>query len=194
MRSNASTAVVCLPLLGAAECDALLERLAGADWQEARVATPAGGATAVPELRRAAVVEVGDDPCLGRAVAFAEQVNRGLYEFDLRGLAGTDPPLAMRYREGDHFDWHIDNGTEAVGTRKLSFTVQLSDPDAYDGGDLELAMYAGAYGGAFAEQARQLRRRGAITLFPAFHLHRVSPVTRGERVALVGWLHGPRFR
>jgi len=39
-----------------------------------------------------------------------------------------------------------------------------------------------------------LRERGTLILFPAFRTHRVSPVTRGLRVAVVGWIHGPSFR
>ena len=197
MRSNPATAIVCLPLLDAAACDTLAGRLAAAAaWREGHVALPAQAAAVAHVIRSCAVADVVDDPALARALAFVTQVNHGLYGFDLTSVVATDPALAMRYRPGDHFDWHIDNGIEAVATRKLSFTVQLSDPSDYDGGDLEFAMYtaAGYAAASAATQAQAARQRGAIVIFPAFHLHRVSPVTRGERIALVGWVHGPRFR
>ncbi|HKA90639.1 MAG TPA: 2OG-Fe(II) oxygenase [Haliangiales bacterium] len=196
MRSNPATAIVCLPLLDAGECDAWLAHLQGCDWQDARVASPAYGSSVERVIRSTATTECRDPERMARIVDWIAELNRGLFRFDLDGPSPSDPLLAMRYREGDHFDWHIDNSIEAVATRKLSFTLQLTPPDEYDGGDLEFAMYAASYGGTapFAGYTRDVRRRGAITVFPAFHLHRVSPVTRGTRLALVGWLHGPRFR
>src|SRR5262249_61537521 len=124
------------------------------------------------------------------------ELNRGRFRFALDGPSPSAPLLAMRSREGDPFDWHIDNSIDAVATRKLSFTLQLTPPDEYDGGDLEFAMCAASYGGTapFAGYTRDVPRRGAITVFPALHLHRVCPLTRGSRLALVGLLHGPRFR
>jgi PKHD-type hydroxylase len=59
---------------------------------------------------------------------------------------------------------------------KLTFSVLLSDPGDFQGGDLRFAM------GSFPEA----RRQGAISLFPAFVLHQVTPVTSGRRVAVVG--------
>ena len=196
MRANPSTAVVCLPLLAPGDCDALLAHLAGAPWSDGRVALPAQGSGVEQTIRSASVAEIGEHPIVARVLAWLDELNRNLYQFELTGPAAADPLLAMRYREGDHFMWHIDNAAEAVGTRKLSFTVQLSPPEEYDGGDLELAIYSPAFGAAaaFGAYAAQIRRRGAITVFPSFHVHRVSPVTRGTRVALVGWLHGARFR
>ncbi len=196
MRSNPSTSIVCLPLLAAEECDALLEHVRAGDWQDARVASPGYGSTVERVIRSTAVAELRDAAPLARIVGWIEELNRELFHFDLQGPSPGDPLLAMRYREGDHFDWHIDNSMEAVATRKLSFTLQLTPPEDYDGGDLEFAMYGASYGGAapFAGYTRDVRRRGAITVFPSFHLHRVSPVTRGTRIAVVGWLHGPRFR
>lgn len=186
MEPNPSTTVTCLPLLSAAECDAALDRLAAAAWAEGRVAVP-GGPAARAELRRCELATVDDAALVARVRARVAEVNRDLFQFALTGAAAADPPQAMRYPVGGHFDWHIDCATLATATRKLSFTVQLTDPAAYDGGDLELALYPEpTYRAA-------LRQRGHLAIFPSFHLHRVAPVTRGTRVALVGWLHGPRF-
>ena len=41
------------------------------------------------------------------------------------------------YKDGGHFDWHMDVGADKLSLRKLSATIQLSNPDDYDGGELE---------------------------------------------------------
>lgn len=86
---------------------------------------------------------------------------------------------------GEHYDWHIDRGV-GVGIRKLSMTMQLSDPDDYEGGDLELW-----YGG---EPVIASKERGMITFFPSYVMHRVTPVTKGTRYSLVAWISGPPFK
>jgi PKHD-type hydroxylase len=119
------------------------------------------------------------------------------FGFDLTGFAPDDPALVLRYRPGDHFAWHIDNAVSSgsAASRKLSFSLQISSPDTYDGGDLEVAAYAQDYmGAALDDQRARLRAQGALIVFASFQLHRVVPVTRGTRLTIVGWLHGPAFR
>ena len=111
-------------------------------------------------------------------------MNDAFFGFDLnameQGLQFT------RYAApGEHYDWHIDRGTN-VGTRKLSLTLQLSEPDSYEGGDLELW-----FGG---EPIKASRDRGMMTLFPSWAMHRVTPVTEGVRYSLVCWVSGPSFK
>ncbi|HZD51598.1 MAG TPA: 2OG-Fe(II) oxygenase [Woeseiaceae bacterium] len=119
---------------------------------------------------------------LRRAV---QHVNQG-FGLDLTTF-GTGCQIA-RYASDvqGHYDWHIDLGTGRFSRRKLSLTVQLSAPDAYDGGDLEFHMSG-------LDRSR-MRRQGALVAFPSFHEHRVTPVTRGERYSLVAWVDGPPFR
>jgi len=85
------------------------------------------------------------------------------------------------------YDWHIDVGQGGpVSRRKLSISVQLSDSATYEGGDLEFS--------DSAEQKTAMRERGAMTVFPSYMRHRVNPVTKGTRYALVVWVAGPPFR
>lgn len=72
--------------------------------------------------------------------------------------------------------------------RKLSVTVQLSDPDDYEGGDF-LMHHVSAH-----PPADVLRRRGTVLVFPSLVMHEVSRVTRGTRYSLVGWYLGPGWR
>lgn len=111
-------------------------------------------------------------------------INQQFFNFDLytmeQGLQFT------RYQApGEHYEWHIDRGMQ-TGTRKLSLTLQLSDPDDYEGGDLELW-----YGG---EPMKASRERGMMTFFPSYVMHRVTPVTKGVRYSLVCWVSGPPFK
>jgi PKHD-type hydroxylase len=79
----------------------------------------------------------------------------------------------------------MDIGTGAMSQRKLSLTLQLSPPEAYEGGGLEF------FG---AGELSVSRLQGTLIAFPSFLHHRVTPITRGKRESLVMWWHGPAFR
>ena len=83
-----------------------------------------------------------------------------------------------------HYDWHVDAGNGSVATRKISFTVQLSNPNDYTGCDLEIMDHGGFVTG--------IRERGSINMFPSYMPHRVTPIESGERWGLVIWVHGSR--
>ncbi|MFC2966513.1 2OG-Fe(II) oxygenase [Acidimangrovimonas pyrenivorans] len=129
----------------------------------------------------------GSDWVMERIIRLVSAVNRAAFGFDLSEFA--ESPQVARYgaeREG-HFGWHSDIGDGPVARkRKLTMVVQLSAADAYDGGVLELRP-------DLAVRAAE-RWQGAAVLFPSFMLHRVTPVTRGERHSLTIWAHGPAFR
>ena len=95
------------------------------------------------------------------------------------------PPLFNRYAGGEGFGTHIDNairlGRDRLRVRTdLSATLFLSEPESYDGGELVVEDRAGA-------QALKLPA-GHLLLYPASSLHRVEPVTRGERLACFFWV------
>jgi PKHD-type hydroxylase len=117
----------------------------------------------------------------------AESINHINNEFFGFDLTGMEQGLQFtRYTApGEHYDWHIDKGY-MTPTRKLSVSVQLSDPDDYKGGDLQLL---------FGRQPTSVKReRGFVTFFPSYVLHRVRPVTQGTRYSLVCWVSGPPFK
>jgi PKHD-type hydroxylase len=115
------------------------------------------------------------------AVLFAE-ANRH-YGFELVGF--VDALQYTVYGAEQHFEWHLDLGMDQTSARKLSMSIQLSDPGDYAGGDLELiSVNTGA-------ESRQL---GSATFFPSYLAHRVTPVKSGVRRSLVAWAYGPAFR
>ena len=96
------------------------------------------------------------------------------------------PPLFNRYAGGQDFGLHVDNairlqrGSDFRIRSDLSATLFLADPASYDGGELVIEH-------AFGTEAVKLPA-GHLILYPASSLHRVTPVTRGTRVASFMWL------
>jgi PKHD-type hydroxylase len=88
--------------------------------------------------------------------------------------------LLSRYDEGMHYGNHVDDAMMDGQRTDLSFTVFLSDPESYDGGELVVDEPA-------AERPFKLAA-GAVLLYPSNTLHQVTPVTRGQRLVLVGWI------
>ncbi|GAA4081654.1 2OG-Fe(II) oxygenase [Nocardioides kongjuensis] len=130
-------------------------------------------------------------------VRYADLANQEIWNFDVNQL--ESPFSLLRYEQGGHFDWHSDVLREPASSntpfgpvpaeRKLSVTINLSDPDDYDGGRFEVATPHGK-----VITSPELAARGSVVVFPSTVVHRVTPVTRGTRWALVGWLLGPQLR
>jgi len=119
-----------------------------------------------------------------RMAALAGEINAANYRYDLTGF--HENFYFLRYGAGNHFDWHLDIGGATPAPRKLSLILQLSDPSEYDGGELDVLV------GAHHWRAEKVQ--GLVTAFPAFKVHRVTPVTRGIRRTLAMFLVGPNFR
>ena len=117
-----------------------------------------------------------------RLVAVCRSLNRD-YQFDLRGFSEAPQYMVYHHSENAHFDWHMDQGSQPP--RKLSLTLQLTDPSGYEGGELQLN------GGNVVSAPKD---RGAVIAFPSYIVHRVTPVTAGTRKSIVAWITGPDFK
>ena len=84
------------------------------------------------------------------------------------------------------FEWHMDFGAGNISNRKLSITVQLSDPEEYEGGELQFMINQNIITAP--------KEKGTAIIFPSFALHRVTPVTSGVRKSIVGWIGGPPYK
>ncbi len=105
-------------------------------------------------------------------------------EFGLLVGPMTEPVQILRYDEGGHFAlWHTDGGADVAAQRLVSMSIELSPLLDHDGGALEIVP-------DLVGRPRVLERGGAH-LFPSRALHRVTPVTRGTRWALVAWTGAP---
>ena len=96
-----------------------------------------------------------------------------------------EPIQILRYDVGSHFaTWHSDAGLDAPDRRRISLSIELSEREDYDGGELEVV----------PERVGLPRTlpRGSAQVFPSRTLHRVTPVTRGRRWSLVAWTGAPQ--
>lgn len=114
------------------------------------------------------------------------EVNESFFEYNLTKLEKLQ--FTRYYGENvGMYCPHIDCSTGYYHeNRKLSFVMQLSNPEDYEGGELRL------HQGAIPD--RIPKEKGLITFFPSHTLHECTPVTSGIRYTLVGWIYGPKFK
>jgi PKHD-type hydroxylase len=169
------------------ELDRLERHCGGLPLIESALGGPQGGYRN-RAIRVTQIASLGQAPEImwffERLAIIVNEFNNRTFEFDLTGL--SEPPQYMAYhgQEGGHFDWHIDTGSRPP--RKLSLTIQLSDPSRYEGCDLQF--------NAGTEISSAPRDRGAVIAFPSHTLHRVTPIKSGTRKAIVAWVTGPKFK
>lgn len=113
------------------------------------------------------------------------QANAQWFGFDLTTIEALQYSV---YNVGDFYDKHVDHHFQGAGQfpRKLSFSLQLTDPSEYEGGSTRLI--------TSQEPFEIPKTKGSITFFPSYTLHDVQPITKGTRKALVGWVLGPRWK
>jgi PKHD-type hydroxylase len=140
---------------------------------------------------------------------YIQRANRENFLYDLTAIDGESNQYTQ-YGAVQFYDWHIDAGIDTAykpqqivssGTniaqdlltvqgeyvRKLSFSLQLSDPEDYTGGEVQ-----------FLDNSRKTffapKQRGTLILFDSRTPHRVRKVKSGIRKSLVGWVVGKRWR
>ena len=100
-------------------------------------------------------------------------------------------PRVAIYREEGKYDWHVDSALMDLERADLSFTVFLNGRDAYEGGEMEIMLESGM-------TAKVKGNAGEAIVYASGLLHRVKPVTSGERRVIVGWIKsnikGPEYR
>jgi PKHD-type hydroxylase len=114
----------------------------------------------------------------------AHEANKEMWNFDIWGYH-DNLQYTTYYGDGGHYDWHLDLGP-GLSNRKLSVVLQLSDPEEYVGGDLQMNV-----GGSLLTVPKS---KGLLCFFPSFLLHRVTPLSSGTRTSLVTWLCGANLR
>lgn len=162
-------------VLPVADIEAIRSGLANATFVDGR--TTAGWAASLVKSNQ----QADDGPNID---ALRELIEVCLFEHPVFALA-TRPkaiigPLFSRYRPGHAYGTHVDDALIAGVRTDVAFTLFLSDPDAYEGGELIIETASG-------EEAFKLPA-GSMATYPATTLHRVAPVTRGERLAAAGWV------
>ncbi len=117
-----------------------------------------------------------------KIIKLSSQANNSQWQFDI-----DDNLENLQYGvykgDGGHYGWHMDVGAGLTTRRKISIVIQLSSPEEYEGGELELF--------TSKDISRIPKKKGFTILFPSYFMHRVTPVTKGERKSLVLWVTGP---
>ncbi len=169
-------------VLSRSEAADLRETIAAAEWIDGNAASGAGAASVkrnrqLPEdgAITLAAQEVVSTALMGNAAFLSAALPHTVF-----------PPLFNRFGGGENFGLHVDNairfhsGSSARIRTDLSATLFLTDPEDYEGGELEIE-------GGFGTLSYRLPA-GHMLLYPSTSLHRVTPVTRGERISCFFWL------
>ena len=135
--------------------------------------------------------------------------NRENFLYDIDGWDGETMQYTA-YESGEYYGWHQDTSIGSMGAvprnennlidhrenflmkgsekvRKLSFIMQLSNPDEYSGGEVELKRDTG-------KTYFLPKERGTMIIFDSRVLHQANEVHSGLRKSLVGWVSGPRWK
>ena len=131
------------------------------------------------------------------------RANRENFLYDIAGFDGEALQYTS-YEKGEYYGWHNDANievsykptenkqenfviTNSEQIRKLSFILQLSDPDDYEGGEVQLMNGDG-------KSYFVPKTRGTVIVFDSRTQHRVKKVISGHRKSLIGWIVGPRWK
>ncbi len=164
-----------------AEAAALAARAAALEWRDGR-ATAGHRARAVKHNLQAVM-----SAAPARALAAEMQALLAAHPV-LRAAACPrrwSNLIISRTGDGGHYGLHVDNAvmTAAGGEpmrSDLSFTLFLTPPENYDGGELVIHSASGT---------QDVKGNpGELVLYPSTSLHEVRPVTRGQRIVCVGWI------
>ena len=115
------------------------------------------------------------------------EANNTLWQFDLKHMPEGIQYTEYYATEGGHYTWHQDIGPGILSQRKVSITVQLSDTNDYEGGDLEIWQGGDAI-------IKCPRGKGTVVIFPSYMMHRVTPITKGTRKSFVLWVGGEHYK
>jgi PKHD-type hydroxylase len=133
-----------------------------------------------------------DDPqytwVFQKIAGLVSDVNANYFGIELRGSEAiqlTEYDSVYNGFYGQHSD---SSYVGPMRNRKLSVTMQLSNPDEYEGGELNL------YHQNFKTPFVASRELGAMTLFRSHIIHEVMPVTKGKRYSFVTWIQGPLWK
>ena len=117
---------------------------------------------------------------------YFQYLNNQFYRYDLKNLFEFQ---LIKYYVGGNYNWHCDYGIAPKRgmSRKLSMSIQLTIPEEYEGGELQLVDYAN-------HTLMIPGDLGTVIVFDSKLPHKVWPVVWGQRISLVGWANGPRLR
>jgi PKHD-type hydroxylase len=167
-------------VLDATDLAEILDVVGRLDWKD--------GAETAGSTARAVKRNWQADLSRGEGAALQHRLQSAVSRNDVISTAAitkrTTPVLISRTETNGGYGLHTDNAWIGQGERAvrtdLSYTLFLSKPNSYEGGELVIEM-------AGLTEAIKLSA-GDLVLYPSNSLHRVADVTSGERYAAIGWI------
>jgi PKHD-type hydroxylase len=127
----------------------------------------------------------GMDWVFRRVTDITLNLNERFFKFNLFGINEGFQFTNYEAPSGK-YGKHVDRAMN-IPVRKLSISIQLTNPEEYEGGELKL--YDGEEDGIIMN-----KEQGTLVIFPSYVLHEVMPVTKGIRNSLVTWVTGKQFK
>jgi PKHD-type hydroxylase len=163
------------------EVSALRARLDAAPWVDGRQTVGAQGA----QVKRNRQLDAGGEVARELSQAVTAALLRQPRFVSAALPRHVLPPFFNRYGGGEHYGDHVDGAIRFLPDGQpmrtdVSATLFLAGPEEYDGGDLVVR-------DTYGEHLVKLPA-GDLILYPSTSVHRVEPVTRGERVAAFMWV------
>ena len=152
-----------------------------------------GGFVTNKKIRKAKIKFLNKDehlPVFDLMNSLGVNINNEAFGFNINNLEDIQFTLYDSKNKGK-YDWHMDTDfmSDNCFHRKMSVIIQLSDPSDYEGGKVELKD-----SGFSTQDEENIMQKGSVIAFPSFWEHRVTPVTKGKRMSLIGWFIGAKFR
>lgn len=170
------------------ELDKIYQSIASLPFQKA---TLIGGADNADQIRSSSIKWIPQTEdwkwLYDRLMKYAVEANTELWGFDLISALELIQYTEYYDTANGHYDWHQDFGPGTPSHRKVSITVQLSEADEYEGGELEI------WGGG-TDLRTAPRGAGVVVVFPSYMMHRVTKVTKGTRRSFVLWIGGQHYK
>ena len=169
--------LICIPqILKRDEVDHILNALRGGQFVDGKLSA---GEMAREVKNNLEYQRPGNEPVeIDQIVGRALMTNNIFQDFALPKEIAT--PIYSKYALGMEYGEHVDSPLMPNLRSDLSMTLFLSDPTSYDGGELTV-------GTSFGDQEIKLAAGDAV-LYQSTTLHRVQPVTRGERIVVLSWI------
>ena len=168
------------------EVQAIIDHMSNQQLKEAGVGMEQGGVD--KNVRRSNIAWMGNElPWVtGNIQKAFQEINNEYFHYEMTGIYEQTQYTTYDGTDEGFYDKHMDYGVGTPLPRKLSMVVLLSDQNDYEGGELEI--HTGV-----TPETWKLSKGDAI-IFPSFIVHKVAPITKGHRISLVQWAHGPEFK
>jgi PKHD-type hydroxylase len=171
------------------DCEDIILKYKDSDFKTAEIVQKDNQPISKISHRDTQVTWIKSNSIIERMMAsFVLEANYKYFGFDLTNYENVQ---FAKYSKGGLYDWHTDYSGAVGGEkqdRKLSCTIQLSDPNSYEGGDLQF------YAGVNDPDTPNVKGQGSVIVFASHDWHRVTPVTKGVRYSLTLWFLGPHFK